>query len=281
MIRLDIAGIHTEIISDNIHMFDKYKPFIRSFQGKAHITVSLKGCGNIRRPQGKLLLTAENVEWLANNDNDIFVCAASRYTGEPLCLLHTDNGWSTIDISYIKDYPRIEYAVTGIMFNIIIRSRVIFHQGIVIHASAIKYDGKGIIFSAPSGTGKSTQAGLWEEYMGARVLNDDCPVVKIEYGRPYIYGTPCSGSTDKFLNDSVPLSAIVIIEQAGENTIRALTNREAISYLMPRCFLSYYDQNLMDMAAGHLERIISTVPIYLLRCRPDREAVELVHRCIG
>jgi lipid II:glycine glycyltransferase (peptidoglycan interpeptide bridge formation enzyme) len=63
--------------------------------------------------------------------------------------------------------------------------------------------------------------------------------------------------------------------------IKALSVTDAISYLMPRCFLAYHDQKLMNLAIDNLERIISAVPIYLFGCRPDREAVELVHRCLG
>ena len=281
MLRFDIAGIHIKIISENLRIIDKFKPFICNFKGAADTIVTLNSCSYIGSPKGDLLLNVENVKWMAGPDKDsVIVCISNRKTGEPLCLLSADSKWGRVDISYLADSPGIDYAVTGIMFNIVIRNRVLFHQGIVIHASAIEYNGKGIIFSAPSGTGKSTQAGLWETFLGAKVLNDDCPVVKIENGQISICGTPCSGSRDKFLNSSAQLSAVVMLEQACENTIRTLSNAEAISYLMPRCFLAYNDQNLMDMAIKHLEEIICAVPVYLLECRPDREAVELVYQCI-
>lgn len=281
MLRYDIAGIHIKIISENLCIIDKFKHFNYNFKGEADIIVTLNSCDHIDYPKGNLLLIAENVEWLVDPDNDsVIVCITNKKTGDPICLLSADSKWSRVDISYLKNSPGIDYAVTGIMFNIIIRNSVLFHKGIVIHASAIEYHGKGLIFSAPSGTGKSTQACLWEANMGAKVLNDDCPVVKMENGQISICGTPCSGSSDKFLNSSAPLSAIVVLEQALENNFHKLSNAEAISYLIPRCFLPYHDINLMNMAIKHLEEIISAVPVYLLKCRPDREAVELVYQCI-
>lgn len=281
MRRFDIAGIHIEIITENLHIIDKFKPFISCFEGATDLIVTLKSCDHINKPGGSLLQKTGNIEWFANPDMDnVTVCINNWVTNEPLCLLISDFKWSSINISYIKDSPDIDYAVTGIMFNIIIRNHVLFHQGIVIHASAIDYNGKGIIFSAPSGTGKSTQASLWENNMGAKVLNDDCPVVKIENENIIIYGTPCSGSKDKFLNSKAPLSTIVVLEQDSQNTICSLSSIEAVSYLMPRCFLAYNDINLMEMAIKNFEKIICTVPIYLLKCRPDMEAVELVYQCI-
>jgi hypothetical protein len=197
MQKLNIAGIHMNIFSRDQYMLNRFKPFTYDFEGEADLVVSMNSCDHIQMPKADLLLSADNVEWLSSPGKDSpIVCITGRKTGEPICLLSSDNKWGRADITYLKDCPGIDYAVTGIMFNIIIRSRVLFHQGIVIHASAIEHNGKGIIFSAPSGTGKSTQASLWEKYMGARVLNDDCPVIRIDDGHPNVYGTPCSGSTE-------------------------------------------------------------------------------------
>lgn len=281
MTRYNIAGIHMEILSENLRMIDKFKPFICNFKGKADVIVNINNYSYIDRPKGNLLLKTENIEWMAGLGNDsITVCISNSSTGETLCLIDTDNKWSRINISCLKDTPGIYFLVTVFIFNIIIRNCVLFHQGIVIHASAIEYNKRGIIFSAASGTGKSTQASMWESYLGAKVLNDDCPVVKIDNRQVKIYGTPCSGSKDKFINSSAKLSAIVILEQASENDIRVLSNVEAISYLMPRCFLAYYDVNLMDIGIKNLEQIICKVPVYLLKCKPDMEAVEMVYQCI-
>jgi hypothetical protein len=112
------------------------------------------------------------------------------------------------------------------------------------------------------------------------MLNDDCPAIRVSDGQPFVYGTPWSGSSNIFINSKVPILAVVLLEQAPENTIRQLSNHEAVNKLMPRCFLPYYDSRLMDMAINTLEKIISAVPVYLLKCRPDREAVELVHQCV-
>jgi hypothetical protein len=155
-------------------------------------------------------------------------------------------------------------------------------NGIQIHCSSIDYNGKGIIFSAPSGTGKSTHVRLWQELYGnaLTVINDDRPAIRYIDGVPMLCGTPWSGTSDNFTNRIVPLYAIVMLEQAPVNSMERLSGPGALQMLMPRCFLPYFDSELMAEALDTLERLIKDVPVYLLKCRPDYEAVELVRKCL-
>ena len=51
-------------------------------------------------------------------------------------------------------------------------------RALVFHASYVGCDGGAMLFTAPSGTGKSTQAELWRVHRGARVLNGDKAAVR-------------------------------------------------------------------------------------------------------
>jgi hypothetical protein len=82
------------------------------------------------------------------------------------------------------------------------------------------------------------------------------------------------------MNSRAPLTAIIILEKSSQNFIYELTNKEAIPLILPRIFLPYQNADLMDTALQNAERIVKYVPKYLLKCRPDREAVELVYQCI-
>lgn len=152
------------------------------------------------------------------------------------------------------------------------------NQRLIIHASFIRYMGKGILFTGPSGMGKSTQAGLWERYLGAEVLNGDKTVLHIAEDRVTAWGSPYAGTSGIFRNESAPAAAIIALRQGPENTIRRLRGREALMELMPRMATApWADQwhlKAMDLAIELVQR----VPVYLLSCRPDREAVELVKR---
>lgn len=192
-------------------------------------------------------------------------------------LITTSQGWKHIRISSSTPQKLPFYGSAG---EVIFRTVVLFRQGIVAHAAGIDYAGKGIMFSAPSGIGKSTQADLWRKYRGAKVLNGDRPALRLAEGGVHLYGTPWCGTSRESINGKVPLAAIVMLEQAAENVMRRLTIQEAVQWLAPRCYLPYFDADLMSLALDNIGGVIERVPVYLLQCRPEYEAVELVEKCL-
>lgn len=167
-----------------------------------------------------------------------------------------------------------EYMCTGEAFA----NRLAYLGGLVMHGSAISYEGNGIVFSAPSGTGKSTHAGLWKQQYGERVLhiNDDKPAIRFEAGVPVVYGTPWSGKTDTNSNISAPLKAIVFLKQAPENRIQPLSVADALEHIYRETVRPFYDEALGLKVLDTAERLIQSVPVFLLECTISSEAVELV-----
>ena len=102
-----------------------------------------------------------------------------------------------------------EYIYAGSQFY----NKLINLGGFLLHASAVVIDNKAYLFSADSGTGKSTHTKLWQKCFGdkALIINDDKPAIKIENGICYAYGTPFSGKTDENLNMKFPLQAICLL----------------------------------------------------------------------
>lgn len=149
---------------------------------------------------------------------------------------------------------------------------------LMIHASFVRCDGRGILFTGPSGMGKSTQAGLWHRYLGAQILNGDKTVLQLGVDRVTAWGSPYAGTSGIYRNENAPAAAIVALRQGRENLLRRLQGREALLELMPRMATALWADKwhiqAMDLAIALVER----VPVYLLTCRPDAEAVELVRR---
>ncbi|WP_415534575.1 hypothetical protein [Dehalobacter sp. 4CP] len=116
--------------------------------------------------------------------------------------------------------------------------------------------------------------------MQARVLNDDRPAIRFADQQPYIYGTPWSGSKTLYFNGSAPLQAVVFLEQAPENQITWVSSAQAAAKIIPRCFLPYYDKTIMEMCLHTLSEVLLGVGVYSLKCRPDREAVEILQQCL-
>lgn len=294
MLHYEIAGLLIDI--GNIDDKKKYikkrmEIFKKQHENKADISINLIDRDYIALPGNNTLLNENsNLNWVekVGYEKGFYGYKVRMSTGEIVDLLDTDDRWKNAAISILNTDYYSNYEINPIeyiAFNLIgtmFRNRILFHDGIVLHASSIEWRDKGIIFSAPSGTGKSTHVKLWEKFMGdtVSVLNDDSPAIRMIYGHPYIFGTPWSGSSDKFTNNYAPLSAIVMLEQAPENSICSLSTQDAVLRLLPRCFLPYFDRSLMDKAIVVLEMITRNVPIYILKCRPDREAMELVYQCV-
>lgn len=149
-------------------------------------------------------------------------------------------------------------------------------DGLMLHASLIRYRGEGIAFSAPSGEGKSTQADLWQRYCGAEILNGDRAGLRKTSARWTSYGLPFAGSSGIYRNESAPLRAIVVLRQAQGNFIRRLSEKEAFSMLLPEWNLRRWDTDSMERAVTLSEELIKTIPVYMLQCLPNEEAVKLL-----
>lgn len=147
---------------------------------------------------------------------------------------------------------------------------------LLVHASVIKHDGKGYLFLGKSGTGKSTHSSLWLKHVeGCELLNDDNPVVRVIDGEVRVYGSPWSGKTPCYKNDSARVGAFVQIKQDSINHI--VPNRPLLAFakLLPSMSVMKWDERVYGSICDSVGRLVEQVPIYTLGCRPDKEAVEV------
>lgn len=178
-----------------------------------------------------------------------------------------DRGEATVWLP--GDWP--EYENVGNAFSM--EKTLLPFGGLMLHCSLIEWEGRGIAFTAPSQTGKSTQARLWSEHRGATILNGDRAILRVADGGIYAYGSPWAGSSDLYINRRVPLSAIVVLEQAKENRVRALPQQEALGLFLEGSSLPFWEPTLLEMGMQTLETILTRVPMALLSCLPDEGAV--------
>lgn len=157
---------------------------------------------------------------------------------------------------------------------------LLYHNTLVFHASYIEHQGRGILFTAPSQTGKSTQASLWEKYRGARILNGD--KAGVQPGETAtVHGMPFCGTSGICENVSLPLRCIVVLSQAKENTVRRLGVREALPLLSPNVFADQLIAEEWQKTLMLLLDLVENVPIYSLACTPDVRAVEALEQAMA
>ncbi|MGN1134560.1 MAG: hypothetical protein ACI4RN_08955 [Oscillospiraceae bacterium] len=172
-------------------------------------------------------------------------------------------------------YDSIENMLTTQRFY----SNMVTHSfGFMLHSSAVVVDNKAYLFTANSGTGKSTHTRQWLKLFGDRayILNDDKPALIFKDDKVYACGTPWSGSSPLSRNTSVPLQGICCLERSENNFIVPLDNRTAIFKIMKQTFRPYKKES-MDIFLTMLDRALSITKVWRMGCNISTEAAQMAY----
>ena len=152
------------------------------------------------------------------------------------------------------------------------------YDTVLFHGSVVAVDGIGYLFTAKSGTGKSTHTRLWREYFGERavMVNDDKPLLQVTENGVIVYGTPWDGKHHLSNNISVPLKAICILTRAEENHIEQISNSMAFPMLLQQSNRPQ-DSLKMQKTLEILGRISDNIALYKLGCNMEIEAAETAY----
>ncbi len=152
--------------------------------------------------------------------------------------------------------------------------RLIDRDALILHSSYIQYKGLAILFSAPSQTGKSTQAGLWEQYRGVRQINGDRSLLRQIGGIWYACGWPVCGSSEICCNEQTPIRAIIMLSQGSANEVRPLSQMQAFSQIYTQVTINRWNRSFQTRAMDRIEALVQDIPVYHLTCTISREAVD-------
>lgn len=154
---------------------------------------------------------------------------------------------------------------------------------VLFHGSAIAVDGEVYLFTAPSGTGKSTHTRLWREYFGERAImvNDDKPFLHLkEDGGMVVYGSPWDGKHRLSTNIGLPLKAICILSQAPENHIEKVSKTDGLQPIFLQTFWSKSNQTMVKDSLEVLTGMLNQ-PLWHLKCNISQEAVKVSYEAMS
>ncbi len=148
----------------------------------------------------------------------------------------------------------------------------------LFHGSVIAVDGAGYLFTAKSGTGKSTHTKLWRELLGSRavMVNDDKPLIHVDEHSVTVFGTPYNGKHRLGNPIAVPLNAVCILERAQENHIRIITKEEAYPMLLQQSYRPHHSAALVKTLTL-IDKTAEQIPLYKLGCNMDISAAEIAY----
>ncbi len=233
-------------------------------------------CENIPEPVGNLIAEVNKRRWYKTKNGYAFVDKIEEFSDKIINLMQADETFRHIELWLCPGrlLQLIEEQRPYHLMQELLRYAFLFHNGTIIHGSSLAYDNKGLLFSAPSGTGKSTHTDLWTKYVpGTIIVNDDMPIVCIENGAPYLYGAPWSGKNSIHKNVRVPLKAIVFLERDTACSLAPMDSLDAVWQL----FEAIRKPVVPALAEKNLDiiaKIIESLPVYRLRCDMSPEAVK-------
>lgn len=190
-------------------------------------------------------------------------------------------------MSVAKDFSRAVLSLAGNVeaqwqtFNAAVNLcyilSVVKHNTLLMHSSAVIYNGKAYLFLGKSGTGKSTHTGLWQRVLDDVVLmNDDHPVVRLwPDGKVMAYGSPWSGKTHCYKNIQAPLGGIIRIVRAEANKVVRLSGIQSYASVMTSCGGMVWEKGFADKRDETLQGIVSRVKCWNMECLPNEEAARM------
>lgn len=151
--------------------------------------------------------------------------------------------------------------------------RQIRYDAFVLHCAYIEHQGKAILFSAPSETGKTTQGNLWGQYKGAKTINGDRALLQKVDGRWIARGWPVCGSSDVCNNISLPVHAIVMLSQGKTDVATKLSPMKAFSQIYSQITINRWNTTANIRCMDLLEVLVREIPVWHLSCTISENAV--------
>lgn len=145
-----------------------------------------------------------------------------------------------------------------------------------VHSSSIIYNDRAYLFSARSGTGKTTHTNFWVEKYGVEILNGDIAMLALEDGQMYAYGLPWCGTSGRFTNKRVPLGAVIFLYRGEENSIMPLSLSEGITSLLARTLSTSFERKDVEQNLTAITSFAPYTTFLRLVCTNSPDAAETV-----
>lgn len=262
--------------ADGVPVPENFLKFAR--EGEPEYTYDVVLADTLPQLVGKCLARREDLMVLSTETGE------ARYIGvkghpEPYACYHETSATSA-QVTLLTS--RADFAGSDPVFVslLALEKRMLEHSALVLHTAFMVYRDQAVLFSAPSGTGKSTQANLWETYRGTRTANGDRCLLRKENGIWRAEGWPVCGSSGICHVESLPIRAIVMLSQAPENQVQRLTQGNAFSQVYSQITVNRWARRSVVQAMDLIEDLTRQVPLFHLACNISEDAVACLEQAL-
>lgn len=252
--------------------------FTSSAEGEPDISIACTECESLPEYPERFLGKTSESSVSVFGETVLRKCLFGNYAGA-LCA-YPVNGKSVAEVSVLsRDYSlalgdRYMWSALSLT-QLLLKERVL-----LLHASYISYKNKAVLFSAPSGTGKSTQSSLWESFRGAEVINGDKAAISFEPEGVSAHSVPFCGTSGICKNKSFPLGAVVLLKQGERDCVRRLCGVEALLAVHSNVHLDGIAPRERERCVELLCELLKSVPVFELTCTPTKGAVECLESAL-
>lgn len=256
---------HFEIPQNAIKFIEKKE--------EAHINYNIEFIDKIENNNEQIIHERDNIVVTKNNKNleSRYLIIKGDYS--PYALYKEINE-KNISIQVLSEFKNKFSSDTFFWSLFALEKYMIENNSIILHCNYIIHKNHAILFSGPSGIGKSTQGYLWQKHRRASIINGDRGLISKENNKWYANGWPVCGSSEICLNEKTPIKAIVFLKQGSSNKVSILNKKSAIKNLLSQMTINYWNKDFVDKAISIAESICNEVNIYELICTPDIRAIE-------
>lgn len=277
-ITLELGGIIFKICSEReLPVSDIMLPFICKEKKRPELQIDLTwDWENSRHPSTRAV--GDDLLQEYYREGNFWFCESKGGKAPVTCTCYTqDFQWMQCAVNE-KPFLEPPRTLKEIFRLLPMRAVFVHFRTLFLHASQVSVNGIGIVFAAPSGTGKTTQAKLWRDYINADFVCNDRTLLRKKHGVWYTYGYPIDGSEPVRSSMVNRLGCIVLLKQGKDNCVRRLPPGQAVKLLMEQTVLDCWNAEAKTEILELLLEIFQEIPIYEQVCTPDHEAVEVLRR---
>lgn len=276
-LKIDLAGEILRITGPDDEMFrdpGPLAPFVTDAE-EIHREVTCGILDTLPEPRGACVYHDAS-RWVYQDGDRVVSYLGAVAKSPESAYIRTERRPGLTDIRVKRDALPTNITAKVVINGLEAEHLVVQSSGFLFHCSYIAWKGTAILFTAPSGVGKSTQAELWRKFRGAEVINGDRAVVRLGEKGVEAWGVPFSGSSGISHKSCLPLRAIVYLSQAPRNTIAPLTGARAFRRIWEGCSLHTWDKEDVSRCSENVLRVAQQVPVFALACTPDEAAVQVL-----
>lgn len=229
-------------------------------------------------PEGKILAERPDLTVFETSGGEGRLIGSLGGTAYYACYRETRADRAEISLSLHKTGDLLFDTVFTSLFAL--ERQMIRRHSLILHCACMIYRGRAVLFSAPSETGKSTQADLWERYRGSFTLNGDRALLRKAEGQWTACGWPVCGSSGICHPGEVPVHAIVMLRQGKKNHAVRLSPMQAFTLLYAQITINQWNREFVRQAMNEIEDLVSGIPVWELTCDISEDAVECLETAL-